>query len=205
MLNREIRSDRKNKNIIGMIQSCLILILVLLIIMIMVQITRLQGTARVINYAGLVRGATQRMVKLEITGSRSDELIKYLDDILSGLRYQDGHYDLVKLHDKEYQDKLQVQSDYWEKLKIEIEAVRSNGYQNTDIVNMSEIYFHTYRNLPYPITSAVCRFLHPLSVPIRMHSRSGFDLHYYLICLFLCLSFVTVPQSPFYLYGKSQP
>ena len=57
--------------------------------MIMVQITRLQGTARVINYAGLVRGATQRMVKLEITGSQSDELIKYLDDILSGLRYQD--------------------------------------------------------------------------------------------------------------------
>lgn len=39
--------------------------------------------------------------------SRRDELIKYLDDILSGLRYQDGHYDLVKLHDKEYQDKLQ--------------------------------------------------------------------------------------------------
>lgn len=80
--------------------------------MIMVQITRLQGTAHMINYAGLVRGATQRMVKLEITGSRSDELIKYLDDILSGLIYQDGHYDLVKLHDKEYQDKLQVQSDY---------------------------------------------------------------------------------------------
>ncbi len=60
---------------------------------------------------------------------------------MSGLKYQDGHYDLVKLHDKEYQDKLQVQSDYWEKLKIEIEAVRSKGYENTDIVNMSETYF----------------------------------------------------------------
>ena len=34
MLNREIQSDRKNKNIIGMMQSCLILILVVLIIMI---------------------------------------------------------------------------------------------------------------------------------------------------------------------------
>ena len=142
MINREIRSDKKNKNIIGMIQSCLILILVILIIFMMIQINRLQGTARVINYAGLVRGATQREVKLEITGNRKDELIKYLDDILSGLRYQDGHYDLVKLHDKEYQEKLQIQSDYWEKLKIEIEAVRSEGYQNTDIVNMSEIYFH---------------------------------------------------------------
>ena len=76
---------------------------------------------------------------------------------------------------------------------------------NINYASYIVVYFHTYRNLPYPITSAVCRFLHPLSVPIRMHSRSGFDLHYYLICLFLCLSFVTVPQSPFYLYGKSQP
>lgn len=83
----------------------------------MIQINRLQGTARVINYAGLVRGATQREVKLEITGSPNDELIKYLDDILSGLKYQDGNYDLVKLRDKEYQDKLQVQIDYWNKIK----------------------------------------------------------------------------------------
>ena len=29
-----------------------------------------------------------------------------------GLKYQDGNYELVKLHDKEYQDKLQVQIDY---------------------------------------------------------------------------------------------
>ena len=133
--------NKEKKNIIGITQSGLILVLVVLIVFMMVQINRLQGTARVINYAGLVRGATQREVKLEITGNQNEELVQYLDDILSGLKYQDGHYDLVKLHDKEYQDKLQVQSDYWEKLKIEIEAVRSGGYENTDIVNMSETYF----------------------------------------------------------------
>ena len=141
MINQEVQSDKKDKNIIGIVQSCLILILVVLIIYMMVQISRLQGTARVINYAGLVRGATQREVKLEITGNQDEELINYLDDILSGLRYQDGHYDLVRLYDKEYQEKLQIQSDYWDKLKIEIEAVRNVGYENTDIVNMSEIYF----------------------------------------------------------------
>ena len=141
MLNQEVQSDKKSKNIIGIVQSCLILILVVLIIYMMIQISRLQGTARVINYAGLVRGATQREVKLEITGNQNEELINYLDDILSGLRYQDGHYDLVRLYDKEYQEKLQIQSDYWDKLKIEIEAVRNVGYENTDIVNMSEIYF----------------------------------------------------------------
>ena len=68
-----------------------------------------------------------------------------MDDILLGLRYQDGHYDLVKLNDEEYQEKLQIQSDYWDKLKTEIEAVRNKGYENTDIVNMSEIYFYDGR------------------------------------------------------------
>ena len=102
-------NKKKSKNIIGIIQSFLILILVVLIIFMMIQISRLQGTARVINYAGLVRGATQREVKLEITGNQNEELIKYLDDILLGLRYQDGHYDLVKLNDEEYQEKLQIQ------------------------------------------------------------------------------------------------
>ena len=135
-VNGEMELNKEKKNIIGITQSGLILVLVFLIVFMMVQINRLQGTARVINYAGLVRGATQREVKLEITGNQNEELVQYLDDILSGLKYQDGHYDLVKLHDKEYQDKLQVQSDYWEKLKIEIESVRSRGYENTDIVNM---------------------------------------------------------------------
>ena len=86
MINQEVQSDKKSKNIIGIVQSCLILILVVLIIYMMIQISRLQGTARVINYAGLVRGATQREVKLEITGNQDEELINYLDDILSGLR-----------------------------------------------------------------------------------------------------------------------
>ena len=136
-----MQTNKKNKNIIGIIQSFLILILVVLIIFMMIQISRLQGTARVINYAGLVRGATQREVKLEITGNQNEELIKYLDDIFLGLRYQDGHYDLVKLNDEEYLEKLQIQSDYWDKLKKEIEAVRNKGYENTDIIEKSESFF----------------------------------------------------------------
>ena len=136
-----MKTNKKSKNLIGIIQSFLILILVVLIIFMMIQISRLQGTARVINYAGLVRGATQREIKLEITGNQNDELIKYLDDILLGLRYQDGHYDLVKLNDEEYQEKLQIQSDYWDKLKTEIEAVcKWNGM----IFNIME--FRIFKN-----------------------------------------------------------
>ena len=122
-------------------KSVLIFILSALVIAMMVQINSLQGTARVINYAGLVRGATQREVKLEIAGEPNDELIQYLDDILSGLKYADGHYDLVSLPDTDYQRKLDVQIAYWQDLKREIAAVRTAGYESTDVVAMSETYF----------------------------------------------------------------
>ena len=176
--------NKKSRNIIGIIQSCLIFALVILVIFMMIQINRLQGTARVINYAGLVRGATQREVKLEITGSQNDELIKYLDDILSGLKYQDGNYDLIKLQDKEYQDKLQVQIDYWNKIKKEIEAVRSSGYENTDIVNMSETYF----NLADDTVSAAENYSEKIATKIRtIELLSALDM--------LCLVILIIVQT----------
>ncbi len=111
---------------------------VILVALMMVEIGNLKGTARVINYAGLVREATQRAVKLEITGTRNDELIAYLDDILSDLTSGDGHYELVKLKDAAYQERLDIQRDYWERLKAEVAAARQRGYENTQIVAMSE-------------------------------------------------------------------
>ena len=141
MRNTERQTHKKKKNIIGIMQSVLIIFIVILVVMMMIQIDHLQGTARVINYAGLVRGATQREIKLEIIGTPNDELIQYLDDIISGLRYQDGHYDLIRLKDEVYQEKLDVQSAYWEQLKEEIAVVRQKGYEDTNIVAMSETYF----------------------------------------------------------------
>ena len=133
--------QKKNKKRLPYLQSILILFLIVMVVTMMVQISHLQGTARVINYAGLVRGATQRTVKLEITGNQRDDLIHYLNQILSGLKYEDGNYDLVKLQDANYQKRLDEQRDYWKKLKNEIYRVREKGYENTDIVEVSERYF----------------------------------------------------------------
>ena len=88
-----------------------------------------------------MRGDTQRAVKLEITGTRNDELIAYLDDILSDLTSGDGHYELVKLKDAAYQERLDSQRAYWERLKAEVAAARQRGYENTQIAAMSETYF----------------------------------------------------------------
>ena len=139
MIKGNVKKDRKN--LISILQSCLVLILVILVALMMVEIGNLKGTARVINYAGLVRGDTQRAVKLEITGTRNDELIAYLDDILSDLTSGEGHYELVKLKDAAYQERLDSQRAYWERLKAEVAAARQRGYENTQIVAMSETYF----------------------------------------------------------------
>ncbi len=135
------KQSEKQKRIVPVIQSGLILILITFVILMMIQIQRLQGTARDINYAGLVRGATQREVKLEITGEESDKLIKYLDDVLDGLKYGNGSYHLTRIPDKDYQNKLEIQIEYWQELKNEIYKVREKGYEATDVVEMSERYF----------------------------------------------------------------
>ena len=124
------------------IESCLIAILIGFVIAMMILINNLQGTARVINYAGLVRGATQREVKLEIANNPNDELIEYLDNILNDLKYEDGEYNLISLNSTDYKKKLDLQINFWnQQLKEEIYKVRQYGYQNTDIVLLSEQYF----------------------------------------------------------------
>lgn len=129
------------KKIGTILKTMLILFLAGLVIIMMVEIRKIQGTAKVVNYAGLVRGATQREVKLEIAGNANDDLMAYLDDILDGLKYGDGVYDLARLPDSTYQNGLDRQIEYWMKLKSEIISAREKGYKNTDVLDMSETYF----------------------------------------------------------------
>ena len=82
----KIHKHRKHiKTINTVIESCLIVILIVLVAIMMVLIGKLQGTARVINYTGLVRGATQREVKLEITGNPNDESLYSITCLFSPL------------------------------------------------------------------------------------------------------------------------
>ncbi len=44
------------------------------------------GDARIVNYSGIVRGATQKLVKEELNGQRDDALILRLDGIIDNLQ-----------------------------------------------------------------------------------------------------------------------
>ena len=57
--------DKKISKITRGLMTVLTVILIALFLTIMVLVSKIQGTARVVNYAGLVRGKTQRIIKLE--------------------------------------------------------------------------------------------------------------------------------------------
>ena len=63
-----------------------LLAVLLLVVMLLWNV----GDARIINYAGLVRGATQRLVKEEMSGKPDDELIARLDGIIYDLQTGKG-------------------------------------------------------------------------------------------------------------------
>lgn len=132
---------KKIKSAMTLIQSVLVILMMGFVTVMIIRIDALQGTARVINYAGIIRGATQREVKLEIAERPNDQLIEYLDEILNGLKFGGGKYNLVSLKDETYQQDLDEQMKYWQVLKDEIYKVRNIGCENTEIVDISEEYF----------------------------------------------------------------
>lgn len=134
----------KRKNGINIVQvgiGVFTLILVCFIINMMIIVSGIQGTARVVNYAGLVRGKTQRIVKLEISGQSEDEMLDEVESFISGLRNGDKKLNLVRLNDDKFQNKMKELQDYFVLLRKEITSVRANGYQNTEIISKSEKFF----------------------------------------------------------------
>ena len=133
--------DKRITKITRGLMMLLTVILIALFLMIMVLVSKIQGTARVVNYAGLVRGKTQRIIKLEDAKEPQDEMIESVSSFIEGLRYGSDKLNLVRLDDKAFQNKMKELDEYFQELKKEIILVRKNGYENTDIIAKSEEFF----------------------------------------------------------------
>ena len=132
---------KKASQAVRLLMMVLTAVLIFFFINVMLLVSDIQGTARVVNYAGLVRGTTQRIVKLEDAGQPQDDLLKAVDSYINGLRYGSDDLNLVRLDDDEYQAKMTELANYFDELCAEITRVREVGYENTDIIAMSEEFF----------------------------------------------------------------
>ena len=138
--------ENKKLKIIRILQIILVFILAGFVVLTVYSIQLQEGTARVVNYAGIVRGSTQRLVKLEIAGQKNEKLEAQIDMLLNELKNGGMVNNIQKLDDEAYQISLTTQMGYWEKLKSEIGWTRLNGYENTNIINYSEIYYELANN-----------------------------------------------------------
>ena len=141
-MDKKISNKKKKRTYllrIGMM--ILTLVLIVLFVLMMALVSRIQGTGRVVNYAGLVRGKTQRIIKLEDAGKPQDQMLQDVQDYIDGLRGGSDKLQLVRLEDKKFQSKMKELDDYFQQLKKEILIVREKGYEHTQIVEKSEEFF----------------------------------------------------------------
>lgn len=117
----------KFQHIIQLLTVLLTAILISLFFAALVLVGKIQGTARVVNYAGLVRGKTQRIVKLEISGTPEDDLLGDVASYIEGLRFGSSELDLVRLDDADFQTKMTALSSEFDDLRNELILVRQRG------------------------------------------------------------------------------
>lgn len=108
--------------------------------MVFYQLDNMVSDGRIVNYTGIVRGATQRLIKLEIADKPSDDLIGKLDKIINGLIHGDKDLDLPGAADGDYIAKMRDVEEHWNNLKEKIYETRRNG-QVSDLLNESESFF----------------------------------------------------------------
>ena len=133
--------DKKLTYFLRAAMMVLTTILIVLFLVIMSMVGKIQGTARVVNYAGLVRGGTQRMVKLEISGAPQDKMYETISSYIEGLRNGSEKLNFVRLDDENFQTKMDELEKYFDELRSEILLVREKGYENTEIIEKSEKFF----------------------------------------------------------------
>ena len=107
----EVKNKKKKSSIIQVSIGVLAVILAILIIIMMGIVSDIQGTARIVNYTGLVRGETQRLIKLELSMQQENEMIHDIRTFIDGLRNGNDELNLVRLNDVDFQNKMQELDD----------------------------------------------------------------------------------------------
>jgi signal transduction histidine kinase/CheY-like chemotaxis protein len=117
------------------------------------SINELKGEARVVIYAGIVRGGSQKLFKMETYAfytdpaldlEKRDNLTARLDDIIDSLTNggeveADGK-ELIKLNDPTFQDDMAQIRVSFDEIKLEIQAIRK-GKDPAEFFALTETYF----------------------------------------------------------------
>jgi methyl-accepting chemotaxis protein len=106
-----------------------------------VYLNSLGDDSKVINSAGIVRGGTQRLVKLELAGQPSEKLIEQQNKLVAGLINGDSTLGLPVATNSEFRSQMQQVATAWQDLKLKIVGFRQNSQTKLELLAASEKYF----------------------------------------------------------------
>jgi len=97
--------------------------------------------AEVVNQAGIVRGGSQRAIKLELGGQSPDKVVTSVENILDGLENGSTELGLIKLPFPKYQKSVSEVQDYWSKSVKPAMTQYRTSKDATQLLEVSEQYF----------------------------------------------------------------
>ncbi|HSV96447.1 MAG TPA: GGDEF domain-containing protein [Spirochaetota bacterium] len=98
------------------------------------EVSRLQNDARIINYAGIMRGSIQRACNHELAGRRVEAVIGQVDALIASFENRDHGFE-IKMFEERFFKELQELKATWSLLKGQISAFRaSNNDRNRERV-----------------------------------------------------------------------
>lgn len=105
----------------------------------------------VVNKSGIVRGGTQRLVKLVLNGEPNDQLAQTLDKLVKGLINGDPALNLPKATNPEFLDTMKKVESAWQQLKQTITQYQINPSPSlkSKLVADSETYFKLTNDAVY--------------------------------------------------------
>lgn len=129
--------------------------IVLVIILIMSffsakSIAQIRNYGKLINYVGIVRGATQRIIKLETNDRPNDGLIAYVDGIMEELLTGEGQYGLKRTGYAAFNSELKLLNEKWTQVKGEIHDIRQ-GADKGRLLDESEELFNVANDTVFSI------------------------------------------------------
>ncbi len=90
------------------------------------QIDSMTSDGRIVNYAGIVRGNTQRLIKLELLEQNTDSIVSLLDNVIQGLIKGDSSLNLIRVENRDFQSGMAQIEKAWIQLKSTLEEYRTN-------------------------------------------------------------------------------
>lgn len=106
------------------------------------QVTQLEKTAEGINYIEYISSGTQRLMRLELTGNLSDEVIYTLENTLYEVTPKEAEVSEYFLEETEILEGIAILNEDWLVLKAAIEEFRADGNEELLLSNGERHFYH---------------------------------------------------------------